>query len=268
MQKKIRISALDFWAFLSILFIGADKIGLNVGYNFRLDQIFWLMLFVTIILEKSFIIPLYYPMLFFLIASFLSTLFACDITRGTIYFLNICFNVFVVFFSTSIYIKKRGIEQFTELYRYTMYIQFVLIVLQEILGLSGRTLFGLQDSGYWYGVLRIPLWFYEPSYLATYLIIWFTFSIIQFFCYQESEYFKDIIMSTIGIVLSTSTAGYLGVVIAILFAYIFSFLSFSVRRIFTRFLLGEFSHKDSTSQVETELLFGVKRGMFSLKSRY
>lgn len=220
MQKKIRISALDFWAFLSILFVGADKIGLNVGYNFRLDQIFWLMLFATIILEKSFIIPLDYPMLFFLIASFLSTLCACDMTRGMIYYINICFNIFVVFFSTSLYIKKQGIEKFTELYRYTMYIQFALILLQEILGLSGRTLFGLQDSGYWYGVLRIPLWFYEPSYLATYLIIWFTFSIIQFFCYQERGYLKDIIMSAIGIVLSTSTAGYLGVVVAVLFTYI------------------------------------------------
>lgn len=221
MIKLRKYSLVDIFAFLSVLFIGADQIGINIGFNFRIVQIFLLFFALMLMLEKKYYIYVYTPLVFFGLFSLLSTLFAYNFIRSTIYYVFILFNIFLIFMVFASYVRIKGINNFVNIYRKTMYIQFVLIILQMILGFFGRSLFGLNNSGYWYGILRIPLWFYEPSYLATYLVLWFGLATTQYFCYKNKDYFKDLILSLVGIIISTSTAGYLGIAITIFITYIF-----------------------------------------------
>ena len=55
-NTKTRLSALDylifFFMFLSTLLIGADVIGINVGINLRLDQIFLVITTLLMILRN------------------------------------------------------------------------------------------------------------------------------------------------------------------------------------------------------------------------
>ena len=108
-----------------------------------------------------------------------------------------------------------------------MYIQFALMVMQMLLGYKGYNLFGIQGYGLWHGFVRITLWFYEPSYLATYLVFWVMLSLSMWIIYGDLSYKKDAILSILAEVITTSTTGYLGV--AVCFAILYILLLFNKR---------------------------------------
>ena len=84
--------------------------------------------------------------------------------------------------------------------------------------------FGIEifDYGYYLGVYRINLWFYEPSYLSTYLAIWFSYSLYLLIIKGDRTYIKDIILSITSFILSTATTGFIAMIISFGFIMLLS----------------------------------------------
>ena len=70
------------------------------------------------------------------------------------------------------------------------------------------------------GIPRFRLWFYEPSYLANYLVFWFSISLYTYLLGNDKSYFKDIIFCALMLILSTSTTGFLGIALVIVIVYL------------------------------------------------
>ena len=238
-----KTTTLDFLihvlCFLSVLFIGADVLGINVGVNIRIDQLFLTLLTACLILNNSYRVKRSWPIIIFLLTTLLSTFFAINVIRASIYYLSIVFNVFIVFYCFTSYINCYGINKFFKIFRNTLYLQTVLIVIQFLLKVSlGLNIPLLQDYGYYFGIPRFCLWFYEPSYFATYFLFWFTLSFYNLVIYKNKGYLKDVTLALIGIFLSTSGTGYIGMFFAVALIYlIWIFKSISLKKILVMFLI-------------------------------
>ena len=70
------------------------------------------------------------------------------------------------------------------------------------------------------GIPRFRLWFYEPSFLANYMVVWFSISLYTYLLGNDKSYFKDIIFCALMLILSTSTTGFLGIALVIVIVYL------------------------------------------------
>ena len=228
---------LDRWihrfCFLSVLFIGADKWGLDVGVNLRLDQIFLLILTVLLFFRNRYIITVNFWVMLFAVTSLISTLLAFDIFRGALFYCSIIYNILFVFYAFYNYVKLYGIETLIKILRKTLYCQFVLMLIQVILKIVfNYELSFLPAYGEYLGVPRFSLWFYEPSYLSTYLSFWFSFSLYMYLIGNDKNYLKDIIIALVMFFFSTSTTGFVAILISCLIIYIiWLFKGFTIGKI-------------------------------------
>ena len=206
-------SFIHLFAFISVLLIGADKWGIDVGINLRLDQLFLVILSVLIFLKNGFYFSYNPWIISFLLFSFISVFFAVSMFRGALYFCSIVYNVIFLFYGFTNYIKLYGIKRFIRLFRMTLYVQFAILLLQFLLkAVFDYELSVLPSYGEHLGVLRFNLWFYEPSYLATYLSFWFALSLYMFLIERNRGYWKDILMVLAMFLISTATTGFLAII--------------------------------------------------------
>ncbi len=211
----------DFFLFLSTLFIGADVFGINVGVNIRLDQLFLLITAVLMIANQKYRITLNKPLIFFLIFSFLSTLFSYNFNRGILFFASIVYNVFFVYLVYFNYVKYYGYRRFFHIFRSTIFVQFCVFMLQVFLKIVFDFEFSFMPTyGSYLGVTRFRLWFYEPSYLATFLSFYFCYCLYLVVLQKKRQYIVDITACLIEFVLSTSSTGFVAIGVSFLFVYL------------------------------------------------
>ena len=214
-------SFIHLFAFISILLIGSDKWGIDVGVNLRLDQLFLVILSVLLFLKNGFYFSYNLWIISFLLFSFISVLFAVSMFRGALYFCSIIYNVIFLFYGFTNYIKLYGIKRFIRLFRMTLYVQFAILLLQFLLkAVFDYELSVLPSYGEHLGVLRFNLWFYEPSYLATYLSFWFALSLYMFLIERNRGYWKDILMVLAMFLISTATTGFLAIILVCVTVYL------------------------------------------------
>lgn len=218
---------LDFFihvfGFLSVLLIGADKWGISaLGVNLRIDQIFLCIFAVLLAFKGGLRFKMQGWVIAFAFFSLLSTVFAFSFARSILFFVSILFNIVFLFYTFSCYVEVYGLDFFLRLWRKTCYTQFYILLLQFLLEvLFHYELPFLENYGYAFGIPRFQIWFYEPSYLATYLIFWFAFSAYMWLICNQDDYFKDVILALMMFVMSTSTSGFVGIAFVIFTVYIF-----------------------------------------------
>lgn len=212
---------IHLFCFISLLLIGADTWGVELlGVNFRVDQIFLCIFALLLVFKGAYRLTAYGWILAFVFFSFLSTLFAVSIFRGVLFFCSILYNVLFLFYGLASYVRHYGFDMFLRIFRLTMKVQFFILLFQFLLKLvTGYELPFLPSYGEYMGIYRFQLWFYEPSYLATYLMLWFTFSLIQLLLGGKREYVTDVLMCLIMFLISTSTSGFVGIALAVFVVY-------------------------------------------------
>ena len=216
---------LDFFihlfCFISLLFIGADTWGVELlGVNFRIDQLFLCIFALLLVIKGTYRLTAYGWIIAFVFFSLISTMFAASTFRGILYFCSIVYNVLFLFYAFASYVKHYGPELFLRIFRMTMKVQFVILLIQFLLKLlTGYEFPFLPSYGEYMGIYRFQLWFYEPSYLATYLMIWFTISLMQLILKGRREYIADVVMCLLMFLISTSTSGFLGIALAVCVVY-------------------------------------------------
>lgn len=223
-KKEVASSTMDLvihaFCFISVLLIGADIWGLDIGVNIRFDQIFLGIFTILLVINQKYRLTWNPWIVVFLVASFISTLFAVSIVRGAIFYFSIIYNVVFLFYAFESYVRIYGLQTFINIFRRTMFVQLALMVLQVLLKLSiGFEFSFLPSYGEYMGIPRFSLWFYEPSYLATYLCFWFALSVYMLLIEGDKGYLKDILMALVMFLLATSTTGFLGIALSCVVIY-------------------------------------------------
>lgn len=217
---KKRYKFIDVLMLISILFIGSDIWGVNLGWlNIRVIQLYYVFVFICILIENKlrFVFPK--SLCLFVIFYVLSFLFSINKSVSLPYVVFLIYNVLIlggVFYS---YICCYGTERFVDVFRYSLFIITICSVISFVLG----TFFGIYIPFFRYqtymGIVRIALWFYEPSYLATFLMLYYGFAIYNLFVNEDKHYVADVIMSIICLITTTSTTGFVGLAIGFIIAF-------------------------------------------------
>ena len=218
-------TSLDFLThalcFISVLLIGADTWGINIGINLRLDQIFLTLLTLCLIINRGYRLRANYSLIAFLALTLLSSFFAFSVLRGFIFYLSIVYNTFLIFYCFSSYITMYGLNKLINIARKTIYIQAIIIIIQFVLKVTvGLSIPIFRDYGYYFGIPRFCIWFYEPSFFANYFVFWSAFAFYNLFVNKNRDFLLDVVLCTIAIFLSTSATGYIGFALGLFVAYL------------------------------------------------
>ena len=219
---KINVDTfIHIFCFLSVLFIGADLLGVNVGVNLRFDQILLFVFALLLTVKGKYRFTYNIWIIMFALFSLVSVFSAFSIKRGILFYFSIAYNIIFIFYSFTSYVKTYGIVCFINILRKTCYVKFVIFILQYFLKIVFKYEFPfLPTYGFFMGIPRFRLWFYEPSYLANYLVFWFSISLYTYLLGNDKSYFKDIIFCALMLILSTSTTGFLGIALVIVIVYL------------------------------------------------
>jgi len=223
---KKRYNLIDFLMLISIVFIGSDIWGVEVaGFNIRFIQLYYVFVFVYMAAKNKLRIVYPKPVCVFLLFYALSFLFSVNIVNSFLYFVFVVYNVFilgVIFYS---YVYYCGKEKFIAVFRFSLLIITVCIVISAALG----NIFGVYIPFFSYqtyqGIVRTALWFYEPSYLATFLILYLGFAVYNLFVVGDKRYVCDMVMAVVSLALTTSTTGFVGIAIGLFFAFILKLIT-------------------------------------------
>lgn len=207
--------------FFSVLLIGADKWGFHImGVNVRVDQFVLCIFTFLLVLKGEYRVTKNIWILLFLFSTLFSSLFGFDSTRGIIYYFSILYNIIFIFYSIASYVGYYGLKNFISVLRATCYVQTILIVIQFLLKVIFRyELPFLPGYGEVSGIPRFQLWFYEPSYLATYISFWFALSLYMLILRGEKSYITDTVCCLIMFVISTSTSGFIAIALTVAIVY-------------------------------------------------
>ena len=219
MEFKQKYEYIDFLFFLSMLFIGSDIFSISIsGSTVRIIQFLLLIITFIYLLNKKYRLSNIFTLILFLISNILSTFVSVNQKASILYILWTIFNymfIFCLFYSWTI---RKSNTFIYNIWRRTFIIQGWLIIIQFLFGVFGVNLLSSQN---YLGIPRPALWFYEPSYLATYFIIFFTISMFMYMSTQEKKYRNDTILSIIFIGFITSSSGFIGVGIGFILCIIF-----------------------------------------------
>ena len=209
------------FCFLSILLIGADTWGIDVGVNLRFDQIFLCIFTLLLVIKNHYRLTWNIWIILFAVFALISTLFSFNLKRGILFYCSIIYNILFLFYAFQSYVKIYGFKKLIGIFRKTLYVQFCIIVIQFLL----KVVFDYEvpfmpGAGEYMGIPRFSLWFYEPSYLATYLTFWFTLSLYMWLVGKDRSYIKDVLFGLVMFLLATSTTGFLGIILAVVLVYI------------------------------------------------
>ena len=173
---KKSISLFDILIFIGILFIGTDKWAINLGVNIRLVQIYYIFVIGYLVIKRKYCFY-YNPLVitFLFIATF-STIFSLDYLQSLPYYIWIIYDILILMPIFYCYINDYGPKRLLNIFKYVFITMFFLIFIQFFLdGILGIELPFLSCQHH-LGVMRPALWFYEPSYLSTFMLIYFSMS--------------------------------------------------------------------------------------------
>lgn len=217
---KNKLTSIDCLIFLNMLLIGSDIFSFRIlGSTIRIVQIILLLTSFFLILKNKFRITNVFSMILFLIVNMISTMISYNKISSLLYVLWTIFNYLFVFCLFYSWARERDNEFVYNLWRKTFLIQGFLIIVQFILELLGIKILNSQN---YFGIPRPALWFYEPSYLATYFVIFFVVSFYMFLNTQEKRYRNDTILSIVFLVFITSSTGFIGIFIGFFMCILFT----------------------------------------------
>ncbi len=212
---------IDFFCFLSVLLIGADRWSVSaLDVSFRIDQIFLCFFALLIAIKGEFRFTWNLWVAAFAFFSLLSTIFAVSFSRGLLFYFSIIFNIVFLFYTFANYVRIYGLSKFIDLWRKTCYVLFLILFAQFLLKVIFNYEFSFMPGyGEFMGIPRFQIWFYEPSYLVTYLSVWFTVAFYMWLVEKRRGYLLDIFLALIMFVISTSTTGFIAVALAVAVVY-------------------------------------------------
>lgn len=226
------------FCFFSVLLIGADKWGFDVGVNIRIDQFILLIFGFLTMIKGGFYFTKNTPLFLFVALALISTILSLNKVLGIFYFLSIVYNVIFLFYLFESYVKRYGLFKFIRILRATFYLQFLILLFQFALKVVFHyELSFLPSYGEYMGIPRFNLWFYEPSYLATYLAFWYVLSFYMLLIKGDRAYLLDLVLSLMMIVISTATTGFIAIALGFVLVF-FMWLSRGVNKRTLIFILS------------------------------
>lgn len=219
---------MDKLIWVSILISGGDRFSIRfLDSTFKLNQLTFLFCFFYFIFFKKYYfskkIMLYFSPIIGI--HFLSLFHTVSFIKSFIFFLFIIFNYLIVIGTVYSWCRYENNEKIINKYIQNFRVVGILSVIQFILGSFGIT-FSIFQNDIHQGIYRPALWFYEPSYLATYLCFYYIMTLV-FFSNNKKKYKKDLFFSILVICITTSTLGYL-----VLFSGILLYIFFLNKNIF------------------------------------
>ena len=227
--KLVRATAkpgvVGFFVFLSTLFLGADIFGFSIaGLNVRVDQFFLVIAAALLLLRRSYRLKVPFWAWALLCLGLVSSVFAVSAIRALAFTVSLLFNLVFIFALYASYIRTYGFRPFVKMLRATFILQAVLLWLQFLLKVALKIEIPFMPSyGEYLGIPRFSLWFYEPSYLVTYFIFWYSLAIYMLLVKKAKRYFLDVLLGLSCFLIATSTTGLVGVVAVTVIAFLISF---------------------------------------------
>lgn len=219
---------------LYILLSGADIFSFKVfGNTIKVAQILAVLLTIVFIFNKKYKIEKnFFKRYFLLIFIHGTTLFySYSLKKSTEYFLYIIFNLlFCINLIYSWCLLNRN-KKLIQIYMWSFRIIGILEVVQFILGNCNIYFFQYQT---YMKIFRPAVWFYEPSYLATFFSLYYMSALI-FYIKKLRIYRKDLILSIIFISITTSSTGYITLVVGIISLIVFYRME-AIKKIFIIFI--------------------------------
>jgi O-antigen ligase len=219
---KTRNSGLDsklgiFLFIIAFLLSGADLLSLNVfGGNVRAVFLIVPLLMLFVLMSKlqiyflgtSIYILLYLLLLF----SFISILSSYNHILSLMYWIWLGLTIFLLFLMSYLGIKLDKHQLIEGVMKSGIIVAIITILLFILGNISQSDIFEILGSSH-VNIYRPSFWFYEPSYLATFLIFPFT---LIFFLVSFGERVKRglviVLIFLISLFSTTSSAGYLGII--------------------------------------------------------
>lgn len=184
MTYNLKGDLIKVFLFLSILLIGADRLSFNLfGYTFRIVQLFF-VIFAFFDLQKLYKIDLKVLWLYSLIVlpHLFSLFYSYNIIDSLMYLFWVVYNFLFIIVPVINYIEYDQ-KIVWNYYMWSFRIVGILTILHSALILMGiQVPFILNNLTL--GIPRPSVWFYEPSYLATYMILYFGISL---YLYQNES---------------------------------------------------------------------------------
>ncbi|SHF00519.1 O-antigen ligase like membrane protein [Marinitoga hydrogenitolerans DSM 16785] len=230
----MNFSLLNFFIYVSLLFISADRISINLPIgNVRIVQFFLIIAFIILFSKINIKIEKENAFIFLILVFyfFINIIFSYNKLRTISYLIWIIYNYIFIFLLFSNYIYNFKFENFEKrfllIYRIISYYVFI----QFFFGLLGISdpFFG---TNFTFGVPRPYIWMYEPSYLATYLTPYFIYSNYNFLINKDMDYSKDSKISTFALIFTTSTSGYLLMLLFALFIFSYYLINLKIKKVF------------------------------------
>lgn len=200
---------------LYILLSGADIFSFKVfGNTIKVAQILAVLLTIVFIFNKKYKIEKNFLKRYFLLIFIhgIALFYSYSLKKSIEYFLYIIFNLFFcinLIYSWCLLNKNKKLIQ---IYMWSFRIVGILEVVQFILGSCNIYFFQYQT---YMKIFRPAVWFYEPSYLATFFSLYYMSTLI-FYIKKIKSYRKDLILSIIFISITTSSTGYITLVVGII----------------------------------------------------
>lgn len=218
LNKKFHI--FDILMFISILFIGTDIWAINIGVNIRLIQVFYIGFVALLIIDGRYKLYFNIPLLFFVSSASISTIFSISFKESFVYYLWIIYDLVFLIPIFYFYLNEYGPSRLFKIFRLVFVCIFCLIIFQFVID----TFFGIElpifSCQHHLGITRPALWFYEPSYLASFLLIYFAILTYKIFVYKEFELIIEYCLMAFALVLVTSTTGFIGLALCLGFGMV------------------------------------------------
>lgn len=197
----------------NMVIIGGDRLSFKVaGMTIRLVQITLLITFALMFIERKIFlkkIGLFIP---FLIANVISTVFSDYLKTGVTYIIWTIYNYIFVFSLFYSWCRNKSKEWVIDFWLASFVIQGIYVVLQYIIGLNkiNDPFFPMQVH---LDVYRPAIWFYEPSYLATYFSVYLSLAFYLYLSTGKNKYLFNTIFSSFCLLIISSSLGYLSIVL-------------------------------------------------------
>lgn len=211
--------------FLDMIFIGSDRISIHAGVTFRFVQILLLITVILVFATRKLEISMLAFFCVFFATNILSTVFSYDLKSSVLYLFWDIYNyvaVFLLFYSWS---KGKTKEVVIDIWLLSFAVQSIYVFIEYIMAI-----FHIDDPFFYMapyaGILRPAIWFYEPSFLATYFSI---FLLISFYLYVNlgtAKYRNYTIISYAALLVTSSSTGFLSIGLNLLLVVIFTIAKF------------------------------------------
>lgn len=225
---------------LSILLSGGDYLALKIyGMTFRLSQLLFLFYFLYLLLFNKYKIYKEFikNYIFIVFPHFISLFYTKSFINSLSYFIFVLFNCFVVIIPLINWSSSKKNKNLIYIYIYVFKTVGILTIIQFILGNIGIFIPIFQNDIY-RGIFRPSLWFYEPSYLATYFSLYIGIVLVGYLNDQK-KYKNDLLFSWFCTALTTSSTGFIAIGISMFFLILFQkSLSSKLKTIFLTFGFG------------------------------